>query len=124
MMYRIDTKDFADKVRYQHLAFICEGKYDGLQELHNRVVILETLSTTPNRLISEWGYVKNAGIMLQIIFHNRVDYVSLGEEMQWWRSSVFYAQIDERNNWYRIYRSKDMLAVGTYSECEKAYLVM
>ena len=116
MMYRIDTKDFAEKVRYKNLAFICEGKFDDLQKVHGRVTLLETLSETPNRLISEWGYVKMAGIILQVIFHDRVDYISLGEEMQWWRSSVFFVQIDERNSWYRIYRTKEMLGVKIYED--------
>lgn len=116
MMYRIDTKDFADKVRHNYLALVCEGKYDSLQELHNRVVILETLAKAPHSLISDYGYVKEAGIFLQVIFHNKVDFISLGDEMQWWRSTVFFAQIDERNNWYRIYRAKEMLAVKIYED--------
>lgn len=121
-MYRIDTKDFADKVRHNYLAFVCEGKYDSLQELHDRVVILETLAKAPHSLISEYGYVKEAGIFLEVIFHNKVDYISLGEEMQWWRSSVFFAQIDEKNNWYGIYRTKEMLPVKVY-ECDTKYVV-
>ena len=119
MMYRIDTKDFADKVRHEYLAFVCEGKYDSLQGLHDRVILLETLAKAPHSLISNYGYVKVFGTFMEITFHNKVDYVSLGDEMQWWRSTNFFAQIDERNNWYRIYRAKELLAVEIYEDSIK-----
>lgn len=112
MMYLVDKRDFAEKVNNEYLAEICEGKFDDINGVHSRVILLETLSTAPNRLKSDFGYVRvTSPVCLQITYHNKVDYMSLGEEMDWWRSGVYYVQINEAKNWYKIFRAKKMLPV-------------
>lgn len=121
MMYLIDKKEFGEKVNFKYLGEVCEGKVDDLNGIHNRVILLQSLTKAPHILKTELAYVKNKGIILELIYHNKREYISLGDEMDWWKSGSFFVQVDLRKKWYRIFRCSEELAVsiGKRNETEE-----